>query len=80
MTWAERIKEARHEVRKRLESAHVVAGIKAILPAVERVRMPAGVASEARNPLDALDAYLSLQGTDEARRGVLRAKAEAMLA
>jgi exonuclease SbcD len=64
------------EVRRYLEDAHVVAGIRTLTPRDDRGTLPGGVTVDAASPLEALDIYLRAKQYDDGRRERLRRAAE----
>ena len=68
------------EVRKALEPAHYVAGIRPILPHDQRSNLPAGEQPDAASPIETLDLYFRLQNVEEQRRERLRRAAEDLIA
>jgi exonuclease SbcD len=67
------------EVRRALESAHYVAGVRAILPEDRREALPAGETPDAASPIETLDLYLRTREYSEERRARLRSAAEDLL-
>ncbi|HMS58343.1 MAG TPA: exonuclease SbcCD subunit D [Tepidiformaceae bacterium] len=64
------------EVRRLLDPAHFVAGIRTVKPRDARAILPAGVTTEGLGPLDTLDLYFKARQLDEKKRTQLRAAAE----
>jgi exonuclease SbcD len=63
------------DVRRLLESAHYVAGIRTILPDEQRSKLPPGVQPDAASPIETLDTYFKSRQLDDARRAKLLAAA-----
>ncbi len=63
------------EVRRALDGAHFVQGIRPILPGDQRTLLPAGVQPDASSPLESLDTYFKLKNVDDARKSRLLAAA-----
>jgi exonuclease SbcD len=63
------------EARKALADAHVVAGIRTVLPEDSRLPLPPNVQPDASSPIETLDTYLKLHDTTDERRARLLAAA-----
>jgi exonuclease SbcD len=63
------------EVRRALESAHFVQGVRAILPQDQRAILPAGLKVDSASPLESLETFFKLKQVEEERRGRLLAAA-----
>ncbi len=68
------------EVRKALETAHYIAGIRPIIPHEQRGNLPAGYQPDAASPIETLDMYFQLQNVEEQRRERLRRAAQDLMA
>lgn len=68
------------EVRRLLESAHYVAGIRTILPEEHRRLAPGNVQPDAASPVETLEAYLKLKEVPAPRRERLVASARELIA
>lgn len=67
------------EARKALAHAHVIAGVRTVLPAESRSRLPPNVQPDASSPIETLDTWLRLRETPEERRARLLAAARELL-
>ncbi len=67
------------EARKALAHAHVVAGVRTILPVESRSRLPPNVQPDASSPIETLDTWLRLRETPDERRARLLAAARELL-
>ena len=67
------------EARKALADAHVVAGVRIVLPAESRSRLPPNVQPDASSPIETLDTWLRLRDTPDERRERLLAAARELL-
>lgn len=63
------------EIRRSLEKAHYIQGVRPILPNDSRSKLPAGVKADAASPLESLATYFKLKEIEEQRRGRLLAAA-----
>jgi hypothetical protein len=71
----------RAEVQRALQDAHVVAGIRTIVPGQDAVgQMPPGVTVQTASPIEALDTYLRARQLADDRRVLLRRAAEDLMA
>ncbi len=67
------------EARRALADAHVVAGLRTILPATSRDRLQANLQPDASSPLETLDIYLRQREVPDERRGRLVAAATELI-
>lgn len=68
------------DVRRALESAHYVAGIRTFLPEDRRRLLPATIQPDASAPIDTLETYLKHKDVPEPRRQRLLASARELIA
>lgn len=63
------------EARKALADAHVIAGIRTLLPEDSRSALPPNIQPDASSPIETLDTYLKLRDVPDERRARLLAAA-----
>ena len=63
------------EARKALAAAHVIAGIRTVLPEDSRSALPPNIQPDASSPIETLDTYLKLRDVPDERRARLLAAA-----